>query len=663
MDVLGPLRAWLGDTEVALGTARQRATFAVLVGHAAEGVSYRDLVDGVWGACPPATAHGNLHTYISGLRSALGPARDLLATTARGYRLQLDEADVDSLAFARCRSEADRRMLAGDLEGAVDALTLGLGLWKGEAYAAVPGPFAELESQRLAEARVAALEQRARLLIEAGHHIEVVADAADLVREQPLRESAWELLVLALHRCGRHAEALAAAERARQTLADELGVPPGPDLAGLHARVRADVQPRTGRPASTATARRSAGPVVPESVQDALATHPRLPLLGRDADVDRLRHLVADVSATRTGRAVWIEGDVGTGKSALLLAGLHGAAEQGCALGWARADELLGRFDLQVVLNCFSADLAATGRTTPDRAQAGVEDRVVDLVVRACATAPLIMVVDDLHWADRATIRLWHRLIRATHDLPLLLVATSRPPRARADLDRLRQAVLHANGTVFDLGPLTAAESEQLIRATAGGCARWTAQRLAAQASGNPLRLVELGRALRQRKAAAPLVPPVESGAPEPDAGEFGTAEFGAGEFGAEELGGARLDVPAGSAVTEAQRTLLALSTGSVRALRAAALLGVEFAGSDLALVSELPPDTVRAALDEAIAAQVLVEEHGVLAFRTDALWRAAYERVPGPIRAPLRRQFAETLAAAAGPAGPGGSLRLSRDL
>jgi DNA-binding SARP family transcriptional activator len=622
VDVLGPLRAWLGDTEVVLGTARQRATFAALVGSAAEGLSRHDLIGAVWGVHAPATATGNLHTYVSGLRRALGPARDLLVTTPRGYRLDLDSADVDGVAFETLCADADRRVLAGDVDGAVDSLTRGLALWKGDAYSGVPGPLAELEGHRLGQARTAAIECRTRLLVDSGHQVEVIADAVDLVREQPLRESAWELLVLALHRCGRHAEALATAEQAKQTLARELGVLPGPALAELDTRINADARTASGR--TTVSPRRVPGPVVPAAVHDALTERPRRTLVGRGAAVEQLRSLVADVSAG-TGGAVWIESEAGMGKSALLTAGLADARDLGCSLGWAHADELLGRFDLQVLMNCFDIDLLPGGRLAPGRDEDDVGDRLVDLIVRTCARAPLIVVIDDVHRADGATMRLWQRLVLRDRDLPLLLIATSCPHRGRLDLARLRQAVSRTNGRVLDLAPLTTCESEHLVRTTAGGCSSWTAERLAVQGAGNPLRLVELGRALRRRRTPGSAV----------QLGVTGTADV-------EEV-----PAPRRTTATAARRTLLSLSCETTGVLRAASVLGVEFSESDLTVVSDLAPVAVRAALDEAVAAQVIVAEQGVLAFRTDPLWRAAYERVPAPIRTPLRRQYAEMLMAA----------------
>ncbi|MET1074895.1 MAG: hypothetical protein ABWY11_19760 [Umezawaea sp.] len=188
-----------------------------------------------------------------------------------------------------------------------------------------------------------------------------------------------------------------------------------------------------------------------------------------------------------------------------------------------------------------------------------------------------------------------------------------------------------ADGHVVGLDPLPPAESEHLVREAAGGCAAWTAVRLATQAAGNPLRLLELGRALRKRKVLSTRpggTTPADTGPP-----QRGTA-------------------------SAAQRTLLSVSTASMSVVRAAAVLGAEFSESDLVVVTDLPAAAVRAALDEAIAAQVVVEEHGAIAFRTTPLWRAAYERIPAPIRTPLRRQFTEMLAAAMGSTDAKGSGR-----
>ncbi|MBY8851795.1 AfsR/SARP family transcriptional regulator, partial [Saccharothrix sp. MB29] len=236
--VLGPLRAWFGDRELPLGSNRQQAVLAVLAAQPDRPVPQRALIAGVWGGEAPASATGNLHTYLSALRRALGPARDLLVSGTDGYSLKLDQAALDSAVFDRAHREAEQRYAAGDRRGAVTLLDEGLALWAGEAYAGVRSPFAERARRRLADLRLDALRLRARARLELGEHAGLVAELADLVREHPSDESLHELLMLALHRGGRQAEALEAFRAARLALARN-GSEPGRALRDLHQLVLA----------------------------------------------------------------------------------------------------------------------------------------------------------------------------------------------------------------------------------------------------------------------------------------------------------------------------------------------------------------------------------------------------------------------------------------
>src|SRR5262249_42717917 len=182
VEVLGPLCAWLDDRELALGPARQRAVFAVLAASANRVVSRDELISAVWGASPPATASGSVHTYISRLRRSLEPDRarwsagDILSSVSAGYFLRLGGAALDAGNFTPLRPDAPHRPAEGDREGAVAALDEALGMWHGDAFAGLVGPFVEQEGRRLAEMRLATIEQRARILLELGGHGELVAE-------------------------------------------------------------------------------------------------------------------------------------------------------------------------------------------------------------------------------------------------------------------------------------------------------------------------------------------------------------------------------------------------------------------------------------------------------------------------------------------------------
>src|SRR5215470_6149528 len=425
VQVLGPLRASVGGTELTLGPARQRAVFAMLAARANHMVSQHELVDGVWGTAAPARPAGSLHTYVSALRRALGPAREALVSGA-GYSLRLPETALDADAFDRARVTGQQRFAAGDLAGARAALDGALRRWQGAAYLGVPGPFAELERQRLAELRLNAQELRARAALGLGEHAEAALELAGLVREHPWHESLRELLMLALHRAGRHAEALEAFHDARRTLVEEQGIEPGPALRELHRTILAGVP---APPTGAAPAGPAAG-LLAMPAQLARAIRPGSAgsvFVGRTREAALLRGLVGDVLAGR-GRAVCVEGEAGIGKTSLLRVALSDAGDRGCQLAWAVADELGRRFPLQVIMDCLDVDpasadparaeLAAWLHGEPPSGGWGPADQVpaavaqlLGLVDRICARAPLVLVIDDLQWADEASIAMWHRLV------------------------------------------------------------------------------------------------------------------------------------------------------------------------------------------------------------------------------------------------------------
>ncbi|WIY01272.1 AfsR/SARP family transcriptional regulator [Amycolatopsis mongoliensis] len=221
-EVLGPVRAWRGDAEIELGPPQQRAALAVLPLQEGTPLSPSQLVSALWGGAEPRAAVGVVRSYVSRLRHAGVP----IESVGGGYAIR--PASLDVTEFQRLLSSARP-----------DSLRAALRLWHGTPLAGVNGDYAEAARVRLAELRLTAREALAEADIAAGRHGEAVADLAELIAEQPLRERPRELQMLALYRSGRQAEALDAYARTQRLLESELGLDPGPELQEMQRRILA----------------------------------------------------------------------------------------------------------------------------------------------------------------------------------------------------------------------------------------------------------------------------------------------------------------------------------------------------------------------------------------------------------------------------------------
>ncbi|MEU0400142.1 BTAD domain-containing putative transcriptional regulator [Streptomyces sp. NPDC006197] len=242
IDLLGPVRALRGDVPVALGPVRRQAVLAALVLRAPGFVTYRQLLDDVWGTEPPGTGHRVLPSYVYALRRALdppdsGPDRSVIGGGRGGYRFEPGGARTDLAELAEQAALARRAKASGALAAALDAGGRALALLRGEPLPGLPGPLADTERQRLARLRRALHQEHAECLVLLGRHAEALDGLMAAPSALPHDEPLAALRMRALYGSGRQAEALAVYGETRARLLDELGVEPGEELRRVHQAV------------------------------------------------------------------------------------------------------------------------------------------------------------------------------------------------------------------------------------------------------------------------------------------------------------------------------------------------------------------------------------------------------------------------------------------
>jgi tetratricopeptide (TPR) repeat protein len=362
-------------------------------------------------------------------------------------------------------------------------------------------------------------------------------------------------------------------------------------------------------------------------------------LIGRDGELAQLAETLRVLPAGR-GRCVLVEGEPGIGKSALVNAALAQAVGLGCQVFWGTGDELGQALPLLPLLDALrlrdpTADPASPAElrreaiarvlrgepvTDPGADGAGfLAEQLLALIADECAVRPSILVIDDLQWADQHSVRLLGRLARSAGDLPLLLVAVMRPVPQRDDLLMLRRGAL-GEGLRLRLQALSSGEATQLVAALVGGVPDGKLRELAGDAAGNPLYLTELVDALTRGSAI--------------EVTEAGVAQLTAAP------------VPGSLAAAIADR-LDFVSSATREVLRAAVLLGVEFAVPDLAVIVGRSVLELMSAIDEATAAGVLEESGTRLRFRHPLIRQALYETMTVPARRSRHARAGRALAQA----------------
>jgi DNA-binding SARP family transcriptional activator len=628
--VLGELTATRDGALVDLGGRRQRAVLAALVIWRDQVVSAERLATCVWGDNPPSNPAGAIQSYVSHLRRCLQPEavarqRDgVIASGSAGYVLRLAPDSVDAWCFERAVTSAAGRAPAD----AMRTLDEGLRLWRGPAYADYLGePWVEAEALRLTEMRAVARERRLETRLELGDAAVVIGELEALVAEDPLREERWRLLALALYRAQRQAGALAALRRARETLAEELGVDPGPALRALEAQVLAQ-SPHLDGPAQAV---RRELPVDDLSAGTVAAAD----LVDRAREVAILRRMVDDLARGTPGCAI-VEGPAGIGKSRLLAEAVRHATAVGLRVLSARGSQLERSFGFgagrQLFEPCTTSELA---RETLFAGAASVarpvfEDMASDgagngsfavlhglywLTVNLASAGPLVICVDDIQWCDSASLRYLAYLVKRLEGLPVVVVLALRTGEQQPDDTLLADLLLEPSVTVVRPGPLSPQAAATLVQERLGEGATSFVEACHRMTSGNPLLLRQLLRALADEGVR-------------PDVSHVDTVRA------------------VGSRAVSALVTmrLRRMPSSVTAAARAVAVLGEAAGLATVAALARRPEDEVASALDVLSRSEILTQDERHLSFVHPLVRDAVYDDLPAGERALHHERAAEVL-------------------
>jgi DNA-binding SARP family transcriptional activator len=510
--VFGALEVTVDGAPADLGGPRQRCVLARVAAEHGRAVPVDRLIEDVYADEAPPRALTAIQSYVSRLRDALEPGRtarapaQVLVTSPPGYALRLSRDEVDAWAFEDQVREATR---LADPAAAHDQLTSALASCRGEAFAEFAGlAWADIEASRLEELRLAAVERLAEADLRLGRASQVAADLNQLAAEHPLREEAWRLLALALYQSGRQGDALAALRRARAHLAEELGVDPGPALRTLEDDILAQAphlsaptaEPWTDAPAPLPTT--ASAPVAPTAE----------PFVGRDAELAGTLRAAAEAAAGRM-RIVLVTGDAGAGKTALAdqvrrrLAAQGWVAitgrcreDEGAPPGWPWAEALrqlpATAPDQPESLRPLLAESPPADGDAP-AARFRLHRAITAYLGAVSATAPLLVVLDDLHRADGETLAILAGVSADLTASKVMVLTTYRPGEVSEPLTERLAALASREPARIALGGLDAAAAAELIRAT---CRRAvdeaTAEVIAERTGGNPFFIKETARLL-----------------------------------------------------------------------------------------------------------------------------------------------------------------------
>ncbi len=511
--LLGQLEVRDDDAQqVQLGGRQPRAVLAALVAARGQPVRTDVLIDIVWGASPPASASSTLQSYVSRLRKALGNAGCArLESDQSGYQLVCPPESVDVDEFEQLCAEARGHVDAANPRAASDVLRAALALWRGP-------PLLELadhapavaEAVRLEEMRLAATESWMDVELELGRHRELVSDLASLVAQYPVRESLRVGLAIALYRSGRQTDALRSLADAASYLRAELGLEPGDELRDVEQAIL-----------QQAEWLRHTGPIVRSSTPD---EHDDF--VGRERELGEMLGALDD--SVHDARFVVIEGDPGIGKTRLAEELRRAAIQHGSTTVSGRCDErgaAPALWPWLQIIRQLLPDERQVGPPLSDLLSGAVPlipgqgalirfeafEAIADLLRADDSAASLVVLLDDIHWADTTSLELL-RFLATRLERGVLVVATTRTLSVGRDdalTDTLGTIARRHGSQRHRLEGLNAGDAERVLKSTQPTPISPTMiERIHERAEGNPFYTIQLGRLLGTDRSPDDEVPP-----------------------------------------------------------------------------------------------------------------------------------------------------------
>src|SRR5215207_6922172 len=546
--ILGSTEPRMNGEVIGVPAGKQRALLTLLAARAPQPVSADAAAEALWPNSAPMEAMRSLQVAVSRLRRSLGAAASAVETGASGYRLAVEADAIDAHRFEALVNTAQAARAEGDAAAARRRLDDALGLWRGPALADVEfESFAQGDIARLQELRLAALEERVDARLSAGEHALVVAELEQLAAEHPSRERLVGMPMLALYRCGRHADALEIYTQNRRRLDAELGLDPSLQLRRLQeAILRQDpsLDARIGEPIPQGQPR----PVAP-SLPAQLRPRPAMPFVGRAAELAGLA-VLPDRARTDGRQIALVGGEPGSGKTRLArefaehvtssgVSVLYGACDPAVrtpyqplvealepALAGLEAEEPepgAGRYPASLTrllpgLRALARDPTAPiadETKDPDAERHELHAALTALLARLARDTPEVLVLDDVQWADASSLILLRHLARTLGATPIVVLALFREGDGELpDALASTLAELHRLDGVMRmrLGGLGVADVQELVdRSDGSGEATDAelAERLVGLTDGNAFLVGEVWRHMLDREAVASVADPV----------------------------------------------------------------------------------------------------------------------------------------------------------